>query len=228
MRPAIVILAAGSGSRFGHSTNKVWLPLNNRSVISHTLTNAHQAFPSAPIVLVINQDDEVMAREILQREIPEISIAITYGGSTRHGSEYQALLYLQREIESGAIDLVLIHDGARPLATPDLYRKIAEVASKSGGAIPTTSINPKEIDISHENTIVKVQTPQGFLAKELLDAYLRAEVDGFTGTDTGACVERYFPAIRTKAVAAEVTNLKITYAKDLEIAKALISQSLQA
>ena len=224
MRPAIVILAAGSGTRFGHSTNKVWLPLGGKAVITRTIRNAHEAFPEAPLVLVINQDDETMAREILEREIPDIPISITYGGSTRHGSEYQALLHLENSISTEEIDLVLIHDGARPLATPNLYRKIAEVASKSGGAIPTTTINPNEIDISHENRIVKVQTPQGFLAKELLEAYLLAEVDGFTGTDTGACVEKYFPAIRAKAVEAEISNIKITFAEDLGLAEALLTQ----
>ena len=224
MRPAIVILAAGSGTRFGHSTNKVWLPLGGKAVITRTISNAHEAFPNAPLVLVINQDDETMAREILQREIPDIPISITYGGSTRHGSEYKALLHLQKEINSGEIDVVLIHDGARPLATPNLYRKIADVTSKSGGAIPTTTINPNEIDISHENRIVKVQTPQGFIAKELLEAYLLAEVDGFTGTDTGACVEKYFPAIRAKAVEAEISNIKITYAEDLALAEVLLTQ----
>ena len=224
MLPAIVILAAGSGTRFGHSTNKVWLPLGGKAVITRTISNAHEAFPNAPLVLVINQDDETMAREILQRELPNIPIEMTYGGSSRHGSEYKALLHLQKEINSGEIDVVLIHDGARPLATPNLYRKIAETAAKLGGAIPTTTINPNEIDISHENRIVKVQTPQGFLAKELLDAYLRAEVDGFTGTDTGACVERYFPTIRAKAVEAEVSNIKITYAEDLALAEALLTQ----
>lgn len=224
MRPAIVILAAGSGTRFGHSTNKVWLPLGGKAVITRTISNAHEAFPNAPLVLVINQDDETMAREILQREIPDIPISITYGGSTRHGSEYKALLHLENSISAVEIDLVLIHDGARPLATPNLYRKIAEVASKSGGAIPTTTIDPNEIDISHEKRIVKVQTPQGFIAKELLEAYLLAEVDGFTGTDTGACVEKYFPAIRAKAVEAEISNIKITYAEDLALAEVLLTQ----
>ena len=119
--------------------------------------------------------------------------------------------------------MVLIHDGARPLASPDLYKKIAEMAVEKGGAIPTTTINPVEIDISHETQIVRVQTPQGFRAKELLKAYKSAEVDGFVGTDTGACVEKYFPEIKALAVEAEVANLKITFAQDLKVAEALLT-----
>ena len=222
MKPAVVLLAAGSGSRFGHETNKVWLPLSGKTIICRTISNAHMAFPDAKIVLIINPDDEAMALEILKREIPEINIEITYGGSTRHGSEYKALMHLKKEIVSGEIDVVLIHDGARPLATPDLYKKIAEVALNKGGAIPTTTINPVEIDLSHDTQIVRVQTPQGFRAKELLAAYEKAEVDGFVGTDTGACVEAYFPEIKAFAVEAEVSNLKITFAQDLQLAAALL------
>lgn len=223
MKPAVVLLAAGSGSRFGHETNKVWLPLSGKTIICRTISNAHQAFPDARLLLVINPDDESMAREILQRELPDLNIEITYGGATRHGSEFQALTHLAADIDAGNIDVVLIHDGARPLATPSLYRKIAEIAFEKGGAIPTTTINPVEIDISHETQIVRVQTPQGFRAKELLKAYKSAEVDGFVGTDTGACVEKYFPEIKALAVEAEVANLKITFAQDLKVAEALLT-----
>ena len=223
MKPAIVLLAAGSGSRFGHATNKVWLPLVDQSVISHTIYNAHQAFPAAPLLLIINQDDEALAKEILQKELPNIKIDMTYGGATRHGSEYQALMHLEKDISAGDIDVVLIHDGARPLASPDLYRKIAEVTYEKGGAIPTTAINPVEIDTNHNTQIVRVQTPQGFRAKELLQAYKAAQADGFVGTDTGACVEKYFPEIKAVAVEAEVANLKITFAEDLKVAQALLT-----
>jgi 2-C-methyl-D-erythritol 4-phosphate cytidylyltransferase len=222
LKPAIVLLAAGSGSRFGHATNKVWLELSGKTVICRTISNAHQAFPEARLLLIINPDVEKMAREILANEIPNINIEITYGGNSRHGSEYQAMMHLKNEIHSGNIDVVLIHDGARPLATPELYKKIAEVAVDKGGAIPTTTINSAEIDLSHDTQIVRVQTPQGFRAKELLAAYEKAEVDGFVGTDTGACVEAYFPEIKAFAVEAEVSNLKITFAQDLELAAALL------
>ena len=126
MNPAVVLLAAGSGSRFGNSTNKVWLPLAGKSVICRTIENAHTAFPEAKLLLIINPDDEVMAREIISKEIPTIKIEITYGGDTRHASEYKALMFLKDEIESGAIDIVLIHDGARPLASPAARRRAVE------------------------------------------------------------------------------------------------------
>lgn len=223
MKPAIVLLAAGSGNRFGHSTNKVWLDLSGMSVISRTISNANKAFPDAPLILVINPDDEDLAIKVIKSEIPEIKIEMVYGGSSRHGSEYKALQSLKSAINAHEVDVVLIHDGARPLATPNLYRKIAQVAEEKGGAIPTTTINPVEIDLNHDTRIVRVQTPQGFRAKELLEAYEKADVDGFIGTDTGACVETYFPDVKAVAVEAEVANIKITFAQDLKVAEALLT-----
>ena len=218
-RTAVVVLAAGSGSRFGHSTNKVWLPLSGRRIISRSLTNAAKSFKKCRIVLVIHPDDEATAKDVLAREVPQLKVEIVYGGATRHGSEFQALMHLRSDIENGALDVVLIHDGARPLATPSLFQQIAEVAFEHGGAIPTITVDQSEMDKRHEVPVVRVQTPQGFVAKELLSAYLNAAKDSFTGTDTGACIERYFPSIKTHSVTGEPTNVKITYPQDLAIAE---------
>ena len=222
-RTAVVVLAAGSGSRFGHSTNKVWLPLSGRRIISRSLVNAAKPFKKARLVLVIHPDDEAMAEEVLAREIPQLKVEIVYGGATRHESEYQALMHLRSGIESGDIDVVLIHDGARPLATSTLFKEIATEAVTHGGAIPTITVEPIEMDQKHDVPVVRVQTPQGFIAKELLTAYLKAAEDSFTGTDTGACIERYFPSIKTHSVTGEPTNVKITYPQDLAIAEHVLA-----
>mgnify|MGYP000626764356 FL=1 len=223
-RTAVVVLAAGSGSRFGHSTNKVWLPLSGRRIISRSLVNAAKPFKKARLVLVIHPDDEAMAIEVLAREVPQLKVEIVYGGATRHESEYQALMHLRSGIESGDIDVVLIHDGARPLATPALFKEIAESATEYGGAIPTITVEPIEMDQKQDVPVVRVQTPQGFIAKELLTAYLKAAEDSFTGTDTGACIERYFPSIKTHSVTGEPTNVKITYPQDLAIAEHVLAK----
>ena len=117
-----------------------------------------------------------------------------------------------------------IHDGARPLAKPALFKEIAETALSHGGAIPTIQVAPSEMDQEQEVSVVRVQTPQGFLAKELLSAYLKAEADSFTGTDTGACIEKYFPSIKTISVTADPTNVKITYPQDLVIAEHVLAK----
>ena len=223
-RIAVVVLAAGSGARFGHATNKVWLPLSGRRIISRSLANAAKPFKNARVILVIHPDDETLAKEVIAREVPNLKVELVYGGATRHDSEFQALMHLRNAIESGELDVVLIHDGARPLAKAALFKEIAEVALKNGGAIPTIKVDQSELDRKIDEPVVRVQTPQGFLAKELLSAYLLAAKDSFTGTDTGACIEKYFPTVNTIAVTADATNVKITYPQDLVIAEHVLAK----
>ena len=219
---ASIVLAAGSGTRFGHDINKVWLPLSGRHIISRSLTNAAANFTDARMIVVINPDDEDFARKALADDAMPSSIEIVYGGASRHDSEFNALQHLKPAIAAGEIDIVLIHDGARPLATPELFTAIAENAAQHGGAIPTIALDAREMDTVREETVARVQTPQGFRAKPLLEAYENAAADGFTGTDTAACMEKYFPEVKIFAVPGDVLNFKITYPQDLAIAELLI------
>ena len=219
LRVAVVVLAAGSGSRFGHATNKVWLPLSGRRIISRSLVNAVKRFPGCRTVLVISPTDVKLARQVLDREASHVEMDFVVGGDTRHGSEYNALLHLAPAIEDGSINVVLIHDGARPLATSGLFLEVATSAHLHGGALPAIAVDPLEIDVRDRERIVRVQTPQAFRARELLNAYRQASSDNFVGTDTAACMERYYPNIACVAVAGEVYNVKITYPQDLVIAE---------
>lgn len=225
MHVAVVVLAAGSGTRFGHSTNKVWLPLDERRIISHSLENAVKSFPHCRVVLVIDPADAQMAEDVIARELPEIEVELVSGGRTRHESEFNALKHLASDILAGNIDVVLIHDGARPLATSHLFNEIAVAAQLHGGALPAIDVDPLEIDIVTADRIARVQTPQGFRAKEVLAAYVQAEKDGFVGTDTAACIEQYFPNTESLAVAGEATNVKITYPHDLVLAQKILAMT---
>ena len=220
-RVASIVLAAGSGTRFGHDMNKVWLQLGGRHIISRSLANAAANFKDARIILVINPADEEFARNALAIDAMPSSIEIVYGGASRHESEFKALQYLKPSILAGELDIVLIHDGARPLATPELFSAIADGATQHGGAIPTIPLNAHEMDLARHETVARVQTPQGFKAQQLLVAYEKAESEGFIGTDTSACMEKYCPELKICAVAGDVLNFKITYPQDLAIAELL-------
>ena len=188
---ASVVLAAGSGTRFGHSINKVWLQLHGKHIISRSLENSRSNFSNVRSILVINPDDEEFARQALAKDSALTNTEIVHGGETRHQSEYNALQYLKGDIEAGLIDLVLIHDGARPLATPQIFSAIADGAKQYGGAIPTIALDPHEMDTARTETVARVQTPQGFRAQQLLQAYEKAALVGFIGTDTAACMEEF-------------------------------------
>jgi 2-C-methyl-D-erythritol 4-phosphate cytidylyltransferase len=202
--------------------NKVWLQLNGKHIISRSLENSRKDFVNVRSILVINPDDEDFAREALIKDGALTGTEIVHGGVSRHESEYNALQYLKGDITAGKIDLVLIHDGARPLATPQIFAAIAEGAHKHGGAIPTIALDPHEMDTARDETVARVQTPQGFRAAPLLEAYEKAAVQGFIGTDTAACMEKFFPDVKTVAVPGEVFNIKITYPQDLAIAELLV------
>ena len=219
---ASIVLAAGSGTRFGHDINKVWLPLNGRHIISRSLTNAAANFKDARIILVINPDDEDFARKALAADEMPSSIEIVYGGASRHESEFNALQHLKPAIIAGDIDIVLIHDGARPLATPELFSAIADGAAQHGGAIPTIALDQREMDMERVETVARVQTPQGFRAQPLLEAYEKSIAEGFVGTDTAACMEKFYPEVKIFAVPGDVFNFKITYPQDLAIAEVLL------
>ena len=219
---ASIVLAAGSGKRFGHNINKVWLPLNGRHIISRSLTNASANFKDARIIVVINPDDEEFARKALADDAMPTSIEIVYGGASRHESEFNALQHLKPAIIAGEIEIVLIHDGARPFASPELFSAIADAATKHGGAIPTIALDSREMDTVRGETVARVQTPQGFRAQPLLVAYEKSINEGFVGTDTAACMEKYFPEVKIFAVRGDVLNFKITYPQDLAIAALLV------
>lgn len=228
MKVAVVVLAAGSGTRFGHSTNKVWLPLDEKKIISHSLANAAASFADSRVILVIDPSDSKLAEETLREELPDLKIEFVEGGLTRHDSEFNALRYLAESIQGGEIDVVLIHDGARPLASSELFHQIALAAQLHGGALPAILVDPLEIDVVQSNSIARVQTPQAFRAKEVLAAYISADRDGFVGTDTAACMEAYSPESESVAVPGEVTNIKITYPYDLMIATKILAQRRSA
>jgi 2-C-methyl-D-erythritol 4-phosphate cytidylyltransferase len=219
---ASIVLAAGSGTRFGHSMNKVWLQLNGKHIISRSLANSVANFTDVRSILVINPDDEEFARQALLHDGMPADIEIVHGGASRHESEYKALQYLKTDILAGKIELVLIHDGARPLATPQIFAAIADAARTHGGAIPTIALDPHEMDTARDETVARVQTPQGFRAQQLLEAYEKAAVQGFIGTDTAACMEEFFPDVKTVAVPGDVFNIKITYPQDLALAELLV------
>ena len=150
------------------------------------------------------------------------------GGATRHGSELSALRLLAPRIESGEVDVVAIHDAARPLASPALWAQVVAAAREHGGSLPARPA-PGVVaaaDLTGAPTgaeWVTVQTPQAFRAAPLLAAHLAAERDGFEGTDTAACVAAYTD-LRVVAVPGEAGNLKVTYADDLPLAERLLAE----
>ena len=214
---AVVILAAGSGTRVGAEANKVLLPLDGLPVVAWSVRDA-LAIPGVGRVVLVVRDGEqgTVTRVLADAGVADARIEYAAGGTTRHGSEWSALRSLTPAIETGEIDVVAIHDAARPRAGVALFVEVIDAARRHGGALPVVDL----VDVAPRDgspgpaRMAAVQTPQAFAAGRLLAAYAASERDGFVGTDTASCLERYAPDLPIAAVPGDPANLKITFARD--------------
>jgi 2-C-methyl-D-erythritol 4-phosphate cytidylyltransferase len=217
------VLAGGSGSRVGAGLNKVYLPLAGLRVVSWSLRWVHAVDGIGPVVLVVRPEDEDLAVETLERDAPGQQVAVVRGGATRHESEHNALRHLAPAIRVGSVDVVAIHDGARPIAGPAIFRRVIDAARESGGAIPAlpaTDVVAASTGVGTEVPI-RAQTPQAFRAAALLEAFESATRDGYEGSDTAGTVERY-TEVPIRCVPGDPRNIKITFAQDLRLADRLL------
>jgi 2-C-methyl-D-erythritol 4-phosphate cytidylyltransferase len=229
-RVALVLLAAGEGRRVGQDTNKVLLPLGGRPVFTWCVRTAGALVDTGPIVLVVRAGEEAEVEAALVRELPDLDVTVVVGGSSRHASEWHALTALGPTIERGDVDVVVIHDAARPLASARLFDEVVSTAAEHGGALPVVDqpalapVDPADPPVTQR--VVAVQTPQAFLAAPLLRAYAAADAQGFVGTDTASCVER-FTDVPVLCVEGDARNIKITFAEDFALAEGLLRSSGQ-
>lgn len=224
-----VVLAAGMGTRVGADGNKAYLRVAGRSMVAWSIDTLTQVTEIARIVLVFRRGERALAQDTIARELPSAAVEFIEGGDTRHGSEFNVLRHLADDIESGAVDIVVVHDAARPVADPDMFVTALSVAREFGGAIPALPVidvfsarGTEDLEsVGGPGGMVRVQTPQAFRAKALLDAYRAAERDGFEGTDTSSCVEAYAD-VEIRTFRGEQRNLKVTYARDIAVAERLL------
>lgn len=224
MRTAIVLLAAGSGRRVGADRNKILLPLDGIPVLAHSVRTALRVEGADRVVVVVRPEDREEVAEALWPHLGTHDVWLVDGGEERHDSEYRALQALRADIEGGEIDVVAIHDAARPLASAALFRAVIDVAAADGAAVPGVPAGRLSTTSGAlaPDGLVAVQTPQAFGARALLAAYDAGDRDGFTGTDTAACLERYAD-VAIREVDGERRNLKITFPEDVRLAEELLA-----
>lgn len=229
---AAVVLAGGNGTRLGADGNKAYIPLAGRSLASWSLNAFGGLSCVGRRIFVIRSEDREVAEDVIDRELDDPSVEIIEGGASRHGSEWAALTYLREDIDRGKVNLVLIHDAARPLVTSSLVQAVIDTAAVSGGAMPGIADDDLGMvdDDGHlqsalppgTGNLVRTQTPQGFLARPLFAAYKQALADGFEGTDTVSTMLRYSD-VKIHPVPGDSRNLKITYPQDLFTAEDILS-----
>lgn len=225
-----VVLAGGSGSRFGAAGNKAYASLAGQTVLARSL-NAFAALGEITrLVLVIREADRVEAVAACRREVGA-DVELVMGGATRHESEAAALTHLAPAIGAGEVGVVLIHDAARPLVGASLVRSVVAGAARFGAALPALADadlvrvgDDGRITGAPTGDLARVQTPQGFSATALLTAFQAAAREQFAGTDTASCIER-FSDTEVRWVPGDPANIKITYPGDLAVAEVLLAEA---
>lgn len=202
-----VIVAAGSGTRFGGA--KQYLELAGSRVVDRSVGVAAQV--SDGVVVVVPASDVAAESARLAAD------SVVAGGPSRAASVRNGLVAVPSDA-----DIICVHDAARPLATPDIYERVVhEVRSGAAGAVPvvpvTDTIRSVDGGVVDRSTLQAVQTPQAFRA-ELLRA---AHTDAADATDDASLVEAAGYAV--VAVDGHPRNIKITHPDDLTAAEAWLA-----
>jgi 2-C-methyl-D-erythritol 4-phosphate cytidylyltransferase len=218
---AAIVLAGGSGSRVQRDVNKVYLPIRERDMLEYSLETMGRSSAVDRVVLVVRSEDRGLAENVIAETVPAKLTNVVVGGATRHQSERAGLEALAPAIERGEVGLVAIHDGARPFMTTELLDSVLAAARRSGGAIPGLRpeealyrVDGRDAHLIPGETLRRVQTPQAFRARPLLEAYRRADEARFEGVDTAETVER-FSDLEIRVVPGDPRNIKVTFVEDL-------------
>ena len=226
MKVHSILLAGGSSDRFNNEENKVYFPIGGKPALSWALETLDNSDKVDSILLVVRDEDWEKTNNVIELVNPGKLSGVTIGGNTRHESEYQGLTYLKERPDVSKEDLILIHDGARPLLPNYLLDELINVAIKYGASAPGNNsnnlmkkeeFNKKEM----QETIVEIQTPQIFPASELWKSYELAKLDNWQALDTTECVSKY-SELEAVVIPGDPRNMKVTFIEDIFILEEMI------
>jgi len=221
-----VVVAAGLGRRIGGG-DKLGLLVAGRPVLAWTLAG----LAAAPIVrrIVVVTAAERLAEVAAAPWLPSRVSAVVEGGARRQDSVAAGVVALG---EGSPDDVILVHDGARPLVSPELVERVAAAAAEHGSAIPVVPVAETlkrvvdgQITATVDRTLLAAaQTPQGIRRDVLARAWAERPPGGVAAwTDEAALLEAC--RIPVHAVPGESANLKVTLPDDLaRVEAALIAR----
>lgn len=228
MRVAAVIVAGGSGERFGRSGGKQMAPLGGRPVLAWSVV-ALDAVPEISDIVVVcpsGREAEFRAAAVDPFDV-RTHVTFASSGETRQASVAAGLAALP-----AGIDAVAVHDGARPLVSPDFVSTlIAKLAETGADGVVAAHPSVDTLKVVSEDKVAEtpdrsrlwaVQTPQVFRADVLRAAYETASRQGFLGTDDASLVERAGGDVRV--LEGPRDNIKLTLPEDVAFAEAALSR----
>jgi len=238
MRMVAVVLAGGSGQRFGAAVPKQLLELDGRTLLEHCVAT-FDAAPGVDEVLVVMPPGRTADAEKLRADgaYPKVS-GVIEGGTSRPGSTRAAITAIRARQQAAGDDSdwrVLFHDAARPLVDQRIIADCvaaleSEKVAALGVAVPTADTIVVVADdvmtqIPRRDSLLRCQTPQGFRLSVITRAHELARADpGYEPTDDCGVVLRYLPDVPVHVVRGSERNMKITYPRDLAVAQVLMSE----
>lgn len=216
---AVVVVAAGRGERLGASKPKAFVDLVGKPLLTHAIENIISLPGLAHLVIAVPEEHLQEAREVVEAasKSQEFSFDVVIGGATRQASIFNALKVL-----SDTSQIILVHDAARALAPMNLFVRVAGAVRADGlSSVPVMRVADtiKRIDgeivkeTLDRNYLRAAQTPQGFIASQLIAAYAAATIEY---TDDAALMQA--AGFDVRLVEGDERAFKITTAEDLAAA----------
>lgn len=224
-----VVVASGSGSRFGRDEGKQLAPLAGIPLVGHAMLALERCEEVDEVVLVCHPDtvDEFSSRVVVELGLAKVSRVVP-GGDTRQESVSAGLRAVSEEAS-----IVAVHDGARPLVTAGIFSEAINALRGDSSAdgvvvghpaidtLKTVGADRTVTGTPDRDTLWVAQTPQVFRARVLRRAHEAAEAAGSTATDDASLVERMGGVVRM--VEGPRHNIKVTVPEDLVFAAALLA-----
>ncbi len=213
----LLITAAGRGVRFGGPESKSFgVTISGRPMVVHTLCQFSGVARITEAIVTVLPEDGARLKALLANETLSFDYDVVVGGETRAASVYNGLKLFQD------VDVVLIHDAARPYVSRDLIlrvlKHVGECAVVPGIAVVDTIKRVEKgmvVETLPREALVSVQTPQLFSYSDLMAAYDQISVSDPRLTDEAMLME--LAGFPVRVVAGEKENFKITFASDLAL-----------
>lgn len=215
-----VVVAGGRGARAGLGRNKVFFAWKGRSVLSRCLDALERSGALDGAVLVLGSEDFEQYDALCAREgASPLVKRVVAGGDCRRRSVRSGLAALPEEVE-----IVAVHDAARPFVSPEAVRETVQSARKWGSGVISTPVTDTIKRVGPDGAVETldraqlraVQTPQTFDCAKLKAAHERAEAEGFDATDDAALFEHYYGSVRLVTAPGAEANIKLTNPADFE------------
>lgn len=220
-----IILAGGKGKRMNSKVSKQFIEIKGKPIIYYTIKKFNENKNIDNIVVVLPQDEVDYFKENVLKKYTLKVDKIVIGGAERQDSVYNGL----KSLEQDSVDIVLIHDGARPFISDRIIEEGINYASVYGASAPgvmpkdTIKIKSEEgfsINTPKRETLMAIQTPQVFKFNEILRCHEKIKEDKILVTDDTMVVEQY--GYNVYLYEGEYTNIKITTPEDLILGEKLI------